>query len=59
MDCAISSQAVMVHYVFLITNIENGLSILPEMPTWNVPSKNKFLAFTVLYSHGALKGMQE
>ena len=30
-DCVISSQAVMVHYIYLSRHIENGLSMLLEM----------------------------
>ena len=60
----------MIYYIYLAGHIENGLSMLPEVATWTFSSKltyvlqntyikDKFLASSILYSHGAYKAAQK
>ena len=69
-DSCISSQAVTAPYAQLAEHIEIGLSMLPESlhailpPTssiglQNTYIKDKFLASTIVYSHGTPKAVQE
>ena len=66
-DCVVSYQAVMAHYVEFAGYIKKGLSMLPEIPPWNsssnpthVPARYlhyKFLASSILYTHSSSKGV--